>query len=152
MSDDSSAGRLEDQPFAALVGRLFREGRTGELTLESGHRRRRVFFLGGNPVAVASEDPQDHTAQVLLEHGKISAEQAAKLAELPEIVQLVKVGEELEQYKQPPQFAVFPESVQFVRTGEERQQDKPPPQLVAFPVTVQPVRIGEEPEQDKPAP
>ena len=55
MSDLLSAGRLEDHPFAELSGLIFQESRTGELILESGDRRRTVWFLGGNPVAVVSE-------------------------------------------------------------------------------------------------
>ena len=58
--------------------------RTGELILESGNRRRTVWFLGGNPVAVVSDDPQDHLAQFLLEHGKISDDDARRIADLPE--------------------------------------------------------------------
>jgi hypothetical protein len=84
MIDYLAAGRLEDHPFAALAGGLFQEKRTGELTLESGNRRRRVWFLGGNPVAVVSDDPQDSLAQVLLEHGKITEDDARRLAEVPE--------------------------------------------------------------------
>ncbi len=84
MSDFLNAGRLEDHPFAELCGLIFQESRTGELVLESGNRRRSVWFLGGNPVAVVSNDPQDHLAQFLLEHGKIGAEDARRLADLPE--------------------------------------------------------------------
>jgi len=84
MSDFLVSGRLEDHPFATLSGQIFQESRTGELTLESGNRRRSVWFLGGNPVAVVSDDPQDHLAQFLLEHGKISDDEARRLADLPE--------------------------------------------------------------------
>ncbi len=84
MSDFPVAGRLEDHPFAELSGWIFQESLTGELILESGDRRRTVWFLGGNPVAVVSPDPQDHLAQFLLEHGKISDDDARRLAELPE--------------------------------------------------------------------
>jgi septal ring-binding cell division protein DamX len=84
MSDILAAGRLEDHPFATLAGLIFREGRTGELVLETGQRRRSVWFLGGNPVAVVSEDPQDHLAHFLLEQGRISPDDARRLAELPE--------------------------------------------------------------------
>jgi hypothetical protein len=84
MSDVLTPGRLEDQPFPALAGRIFREGRTGGLTIESGARRRTVWFLGGNPVAVVSEDPGDHLARFLLEHGRISEDEYARLAALPE--------------------------------------------------------------------
>ena len=49
-------------------------------------------------------------------------------AAFPEIVQFVKVGEELEQYTPPPEYALFPEIVQFVRVGEERKQNTPPPE------------------------
>jgi hypothetical protein len=84
MSDLLDGGRLEDHPFAVLAGLVFRESRTGELTLESGNRHRRVWFLGGNPVAVVSDDPEDHLAQVLLEHGKIGQEEAQRLAGVPE--------------------------------------------------------------------
>ena len=54
------------------------------MILESGNRRRTVWFLGGNPVAVVSGDPQDHLAQFLLEHGKISEDDARRIADLPE--------------------------------------------------------------------
>ena len=54
------------------------------MILESGNRRRTVWFLGGNPVAVVSDDPQDHLSQFLLEHGKISDEIARRIADLPE--------------------------------------------------------------------
>jgi len=84
MSDLLSAGRLEDHPFAELAGLIFQGSRTGELILESGHHRRTVWFLGGNPVAVVSDDPQDHLAQFLLEHGKIGDDDARRLADLPE--------------------------------------------------------------------
>jgi hypothetical protein len=84
MSDILTPGRLEDQPFPALAGRIFREGRTGGLALESGGRRRTVWFLGGNPVAVVSEDPGDHLARFLLEHGRIDDSQYARLLTLPE--------------------------------------------------------------------
>lgn len=84
MSDVLSVGRLEDHPFAELSGLIFQESRTGELILESGNRRRSVWFLGGNPVAVVSDDPQDHLSQFLLEHGKISDEDARRIADLPE--------------------------------------------------------------------
>jgi hypothetical protein len=84
MSEILSAGRLEDHPFAELSGLIFQGNRTGELILESDHRRRTVWFLGGNPVAVASDDRQDHLAQFLLEHGKIGEEEAHRLADLPE--------------------------------------------------------------------
>ena len=84
MSDDLTAGRLEDRPFPALAGRIFREGRTGGLTLESGGRRRTVWFVGGNPAAVVSDDPQDHLAQFLREHGRIGEDEYARLAALPE--------------------------------------------------------------------
>ena len=84
MSDFLSGGRLEDHPFAELSGLIFRETHTGELTMEDGNRRRSVWFLGGNPVAVVSADPQDHLAQFLLEHGKIGDEDARRLADLPE--------------------------------------------------------------------
>ena len=84
MSDFLDAGRLEDHPFPALAGAIFREGRSGELSLESDGRRRAVWFLGGNPVAVISEDPQDHLAQILLEHGRIVPDDARRLAALPE--------------------------------------------------------------------
>lgn len=84
MSDILNAGRLEDHPFAELSGLIFQESLTGELILESGNRRRSVWFLGGNPVAVVSNDPQDHLAQYLLEHGKISDDDARRLSDLPE--------------------------------------------------------------------
>src|SRR5512139_2679176 len=84
MSDVLSAGRLEDQPFPALAGRIFREGRTGGLNLESDGRRRTVWFLGGNPAAVVSDDPEDHIARFLLEHGHIGEEEHRRLAALPE--------------------------------------------------------------------
>lgn len=84
MSDMPSAGRLEDRPFAGLAGLIFRGGLGGELTVTDVDRVRRVWFLGGNPVAVVSDDPQDHVAQVLLEHGKVGDEEAGRLAELPE--------------------------------------------------------------------
>ena len=84
MDDDLGSGRLEEQQFAALAGRIFREGRSGELSLVSGHRRRCVWFLGGNPVAVVSDSPQDHVAQFLLEHGRIDTYGARRLALLPE--------------------------------------------------------------------
>lgn len=84
MSDFLSAGRLEDHPFAAIAGQIFQGSQTGELILESGNRRRTVWFLGGNPVAVVSDDAQDHLAQFLLEHGKISDDDARRLADLPE--------------------------------------------------------------------
>jgi hypothetical protein len=84
MNDFLGAGRLEDHPFAALAGLILQESRTGELILESGNRRRTVWFLGGNPVAVVSADPQDHLAQFLLEHGKISDDDARRIANLPE--------------------------------------------------------------------
>lgn len=84
MNDYLAAGRLEDHPFSTLAGLIFHEGRTGELTLESEHRRRRVYFLGGNPVAVTSDDPHEHLAQILLEHNKISAADAERLSEIPE--------------------------------------------------------------------
>ena len=84
MSDYLASGRLEDHPFADLAGVIFQENRTGELTLEGGSHRRTVWFLGGNPVALVSEDPQDHLSRFLLEHGKISEEDARRLAALPE--------------------------------------------------------------------
>ncbi len=84
MSDYLASGRVEDHQFADLAGLIFREARTGGLTFESGNRRRTVWFLGGNPVAVVSDDPQDHISQLLLEHGKISAGDAQRLAELSE--------------------------------------------------------------------
>jgi len=84
MSDFLSPGRLEDHPFAELAGLIFQESRTGELILESGNRRRTVWFLGGNPVAVVSDDPRDHLSQFLLEHGKISDDDARRIADLPE--------------------------------------------------------------------
>lgn len=84
MSDFLGSGRLEDHPFPALAGAVFREGRTGALTIESGGRSRTVWFLGGNPVAVVSADAEDHLAHFLLEHGKISEEDAARLAAIPE--------------------------------------------------------------------
>ena len=56
MSDFLGAGRLEDHPFADLSGQIFQKSLTGELTLENGHRRRTVWFLGGNPVAVVSDE------------------------------------------------------------------------------------------------
>jgi hypothetical protein len=84
MSNFLSAGRLEDHPFAELSGLIFQESRTGELTLEHGERRRTVWFLGGNPVAVVSHDPAEHLGRFLLEHGKISEDEARRLADLPE--------------------------------------------------------------------
>ena len=84
MSDYLAAGRLEDHPFAALVGRVYSQGASGELTLESGDRRRRVWFLSGHPVAVVSDDPRDHISRVLLDHGKVAAGDAERLAALPE--------------------------------------------------------------------
>jgi septal ring-binding cell division protein DamX len=84
MSDVLTAGRLEDQPFPALAGRIFREGRSGGLSLESGGRHRTVWFLGGNPAAVVSDDPEDHIARFLLEHGHVNEEEHARLAALPE--------------------------------------------------------------------
>src|SRR5512139_654790 len=84
MSDYLASGRIEDHPFPELAGRIFREGRTGGLTLESGGHRRTVWFLGGNPSAVVSDDPQDHLARFLLEHGRVSEEEHARIAALPE--------------------------------------------------------------------
>ncbi len=84
MSDFPAAGRLEDHPFPILAGTIFQEGRTGALNLESGGRSRTVWFLGGNPVAVVSGDPLDHLAHFLLEHGRISEEDATRLAAIPE--------------------------------------------------------------------
>ena len=84
MTDHLASGRIEDHPFAELAGLIFREGRSGELVLDTGRRRRSVWFLGGNPVAVVSGDPEDHLAHFLLEQGRISPDDARRLAELPE--------------------------------------------------------------------
>jgi outer membrane biosynthesis protein TonB len=84
MTEYLASGRLEDHPFADLAGLIFRESRTGSLALESGGRRRTVWFLGGNPVAVVSAAPEDHLAQLMLEHGRIGAPEAERLAALPE--------------------------------------------------------------------
>ena len=83
MSDFLGAGRLEDHPFAVSRPDISEEQHRG-VDLESGRRRRTVWFLGGNPVAVVSDDPQDHLAQFLLEHGKISGDDARRLSDLPE--------------------------------------------------------------------
>ena len=84
------------------------------------------------------------------------------LAQFPEIVLFVRVGEEFKQYTPPPWpfSAEFPEIVQFVRVGEEfsSQYTPPPPGAscadddTEFPEIVQFVRVGEEPKQYTPPP
>jgi hypothetical protein len=69
--------------------------------------------------------------------------------EFPEIVQLVRVGEELPMQYTPPPYcdAEFPEIVQFVRVGEDPgpQYTPPPPEYAVFLETVQFVIEGLSP-------
>jgi len=72
-----------------------------------------------------------------------------RLAEFPEIVQSVSIGQdELEQYTPPPPAfcpsAEFPEIMQLVSVGLEPQQYTPPPNCAVFPVITQLVSVGEE--------
>ena len=84
MSDHQLSGNLQETPFADVAGALFREKRSGALTLSSGERARTVIFHEGSPVAVISADPRDHVASLLTAKGKISAEEGGRLKALPE--------------------------------------------------------------------
>jgi hypothetical protein len=71
-------------------------------------------------------------------------------------MQFVKTGEEPSPQYTPPPFptAEFPEIVQLVRVGEDSTQHTPPPSLAEFPEIVQLARVGEQPSpaQNTPPP
>lgn len=78
------SGKLETTSFPEIAGAVYRLGKSGELTVTMGQRSRTIWFLDGNPVAVTSNDPRDHLARVLEESGKIGAEDAGRLEQVPE--------------------------------------------------------------------
>jgi hypothetical protein len=83
MNEQGLSGNLPETPFAEIAGALYREERSGSLTLASGERARTIVFYEGSPVAVVSPDPRDHVASLLAAKGKISPEDAAKLQDRP---------------------------------------------------------------------
>ena len=83
MNEQGLSGNLPETPFAEIAGALYREKRSGSLTLASGERARTIVFYEGSPVAVVSPDPRDHVASLLAAKGKISPEDAAKLQDRP---------------------------------------------------------------------
>jgi hypothetical protein len=83
MNEQGLSGNLTETPFAEIAGALYREKRSGSLTLSSGERARTVVFYEGSPVAVVSSEPRDHVAPLLAAKGKISPEDAGKLQDCP---------------------------------------------------------------------
>jgi len=83
MNEQGLSGNLPETPFAEIAGVLYREKRSGSLTLSSGERARTVVFYEGSPVAVVSPDPRDHVAHILAAKGKISQDDAGKLQDCP---------------------------------------------------------------------
>ena len=77
-------GRLEEHPFAEVAGLLYRQKKTGKLKLSAGGRSQTVYFQGGNPIAVESDDPENRLVRILAENGKITPEEAAALENVPE--------------------------------------------------------------------
>ncbi len=84
MTEMLLSGRLEETPLAEVAGELFRQKKTGMLTLTSGERSRQVIFYEGSPVAVVSADPNDHIGHFLTMKGKVSQEDGARIQALPE--------------------------------------------------------------------
>jgi hypothetical protein len=95
MTEMLLSGRLEETPLAEAAGELFRQKKTGMLTLTSGERNRQVIFYEGSPVAVVSADPNDHVGHFLTIKGKVSQEDGARIQALPETKEALQSVETL---------------------------------------------------------
>jgi DNA-binding NarL/FixJ family response regulator len=72
---------LSVEDFAALLGRLSREGVTGRLELRRGDARKTVWLEEGRPVFASSESPGDRMGDLLVREGKIGRDQLARARE-----------------------------------------------------------------------
>jgi CheY-like chemotaxis protein/tetratricopeptide (TPR) repeat protein len=68
-------GQLESEPFASLLGRLYREGASGVLRLSCGSESTAVQFRNGSPVGIEKHRHSDSIADYLRRTGRIDAEQ-----------------------------------------------------------------------------
>jgi len=68
-------GRLCDSDVATLLGRLYREGFTGRLTLREGDAEKSVALEGGFPISASSNLPGDRMAEHLFRAGRLTRAQ-----------------------------------------------------------------------------
>jgi uncharacterized protein DUF4388 len=68
-------GRLAETDFATLLGRLYREGFTGRITLRDGEVEKSVLLNAGFPVSAGSTLAADRMNEQLLRAGRITRAQ-----------------------------------------------------------------------------
>jgi len=69
------SGQIDPKAFPFLVVQLHRRGATGSLKVEGPSYHKALYFRSGRVLFGSSNDPRDQLGAILIEGGKISAEQ-----------------------------------------------------------------------------
>jgi TolA-binding protein len=76
-----SLERIEITPFAAIVGELLQDRRTGQLTIVRGPLRKVLFWSQGELVLISSSVPEDSLSDFLVRRGVIASDRAIQLVD-----------------------------------------------------------------------
>ena len=68
-------GKHDRETFVRVFFSLFRNRRTGVLEVTFGKKSRRLYFLGGEPIAFRSDLPEDDIGRTLANAGLIPEKQ-----------------------------------------------------------------------------
>lgn len=74
-SDGVAAGSHDRQTFVCLFFALYRHQRSGVLQVSFGRKHRTLFLVGGEPVACASDLPEDELSRTLVNANLVPAKQ-----------------------------------------------------------------------------
>jgi CheY-like chemotaxis protein len=77
-----SRGELAEHPVENLLGHLFRESLTAKLKVTVGDAVRTAYLKAGVPVYVNSNVSEENFTQLLVDDGKLTAEQLERIANL----------------------------------------------------------------------
>jgi hypothetical protein len=66
-----------DLDLPSLLARMYLSRLSGRLTLKQGAARKHIVFERGHPVLASSTRPEDRMGQMLIRHGRFTAEQIA---------------------------------------------------------------------------
>ncbi len=78
----SISGNLKTMELSELLQWIAQGGKTGNLLIDNGTVRKRIYFVRGQIVASASTDPSEYLGHFLVSHGFITEPELAKAMEI----------------------------------------------------------------------